>query len=384
MTGVQTCALPISNTTVEGNTVKLQNNGDAQSSAMGLVANGNQQGNGAFGVTNLTVKGNTIDGSEVPSNKGYGVSIANVDGLKLEGNTIDNLYMGLSYSTWGAKRTQDNAAYTQLPFTSKNVTLSGNKISNTTAPVYFKATFDNGLRGRWDVNVVPATEVHFTDVQTIKVDDLSKWRGDAAIKSPIVSTVAFVGWYKDAAFAQQVQKGEDYSGAAYAKYVPVSDLIKFRGGQLRMDNYVNADGTKDYTKADLRLVYDFVVPEGAEYNQQLSGWNYGYDGKGDLSQSTSVQRKTVNPDGSIHANIVLNKVNASDYKNLTFYARANYAYTTFDGTPVRVFDTEVPYEGLKGEYGKRTVDFIAQNTLTDSSATADEKAYAQGIVDAEK
>ena len=373
----------ITNTTVEGNTVKLQNNGDAQSSAMGLVANGNQQNNGKFGVTNLTVKNNTIDGSEVPSNKGYGVSIANVDGLTLEGNTIENLYMGLSYSTWGSTRTSDGAAYTKLPVSSKNVTISGNTISNTTAPVYFKATFDNGLRGRWDVNVVPATEVHFTDVQTIKVDDLSNWRGDAAIKSPIVSTVAFVGWYKDAGFTQKVSTS-DNSGVAYAKYVPVSDLIKFRGGQLRMDNYVNADGTKDYSQADLRLVYDFVVPEGAEYNQQQSGWNYGYEGEGDLSQATSVQRKTINPDGSIHANIVLNKVNASDYKNLTFYARANYAYTTFDGTPVRVFDTEVPYQGLKGEYGKRTVDFIARNTLTDPKATDEEKAYAQGIIDAEK
>ena len=46
--------------------------------------------------------------------------------------------------------------------------------------------------------------------------------------------MAFAGWYKDAAFTTPCA-ASDVEGAAYAKFAPITDLLQYKGGSLRMD-----------------------------------------------------------------------------------------------------------------------------------------------------
>ena len=73
---------------------------------------------------------------------------------------------------------------------------------------------------------------------------------------PTQEGMAFAGWYKDAAFKTPCTES-DVEGAAYAKFVPITDLLKFKGGSLRMD-IGNPD---EFTY--LRFGYTMAIPENS-------------------------------------------------------------------------------------------------------------------------
>ena len=65
-------------------------------------------------------------------------------------------------------------------------------------------------------------------LQDYRTGDQASWT------YPTKDGKAFTGWYKDAAFTTACT-ASDVEGAAYAKFVNITDLLQYKGGLLRMD-----------------------------------------------------------------------------------------------------------------------------------------------------
>lgn len=178
---------------------------------------------------------------------------------------------------------------------------------------------------------------------------------------PTQDGMAFAGWYKDAAFATACT-ASDVEGAAYAKFVPIADLLKFKGGSLRMDKGVPSESTY------LRFGYTKAIPEKATYIE--NGWYYKR-----LSAPTSGDRRLVaynnalNNDGTITSNLVFNGV-AKNYYTANFTEKAFVKYITVDGTTV---------EAVEDAYHLRSVSEVADAILAHPMASEAEKDYATSI-----
>ena len=178
---------------------------------------------------------------------------------------------------------------------------------------------------------------------------------------PTQEGMAFAGWYKDAAFATACT-ASDVEGAAYAKFVPITDLLKFKGGSLRMDKGVPSESTY------LRFGYTKAIPEGTTYIE--NGWYYKR-----LSAPTSGDRRLVaynnalNNDGTITSNLVFNGV-AKNYYTANFTEKAFVKYMTVDGTTV---------EAVEDAYHSRSVSEVADAILAHPMASKAEKDYATSI-----
>ena len=178
---------------------------------------------------------------------------------------------------------------------------------------------------------------------------------------PTKEGMAFAGWYKDAAFTTACTES-DVEGAAYAKFVPITDLLKFKGGSLRMDKGVPSESTY------LRFGYTKAIPEGTTYIQ--NGWYYKR-----LSAPTSGDRRLVaynnalNNDGTITSNLVFNEV-AKNYYTANFTEKAFVKYMTVDGTTV---------EAVEDAYHSRSVSEVADAILAHPMASKAEKDYARSI-----
>lgn len=77
--------------------------------------------------------------------------------------------------------------------------------------------------------------------------------------------MAFAGWYKDAAFGAPCA-ASDVEGAAYAKFVPITDLLLYKGGSPRMDVAQPSE------LMWLRFDYTMALPEGASFIE--NGWYF--------------------------------------------------------------------------------------------------------------
>ena len=178
---------------------------------------------------------------------------------------------------------------------------------------------------------------------------------------PTQEGMAFAGWYKDAAFTTPCA-ASDVEGAAYAKFVPITDLLKFKGGSLRMDKGVPSESTY------LRFGYTKAIPEGTTYIE--NGWYYKR-----LSAPTSGDRRLVaynnalNNDGTITSNLVFNGV-AKNYYTANFTEKAFVKYMTVDGTTV---------EAVEDAYHSRSVSEVADAILAHPMASEAEKDYATSI-----
>ena len=178
---------------------------------------------------------------------------------------------------------------------------------------------------------------------------------------------AFAGWYKDADLTQPCTS-TDASGIVYPKFVKISDLIIFKGGSLRTD----LTGKDDYSKTSLRFGYEMHAPEGSKIDFQNWGWYY----KSPLSADETFHRAEnywrVDNNGVI-ANFVLSPIYKSGYQlsySTVFDVTAQLAYVTADGTSVKVKDRS----------RSRSVDQVAKAIQNDSFASADDLAYANGIL----
>ena len=178
---------------------------------------------------------------------------------------------------------------------------------------------------------------------------------------PTQDGMAFAGWYKDAAFETPCT-ASDVEGAAYAKFVKITDLLQFRGGSLRMDVAQPSELTW------LRFGYTMALPEGASFVE--NGW---YFKKVTTSQPTDVRKlannNVLNIDGTITANLVFTGV-TTNYYSANFSEKAFVKYVTADGTTV---------EAVESDYQVRSVLDVADVILAHPMASKAEKDYATQI-----
>ncbi len=148
---------------------------------------------------------------------------------------------------------------------------------------------------------------------------------------PTQEGMAFAGWYKDASFTTPCA-ASDVEGAAYAKFVPITDLLQYKGGSLRMDVAQPSELTW------LRFGYTMALPEGASIVE--NGW---YFKKVSTSQPTDVRRlannNVLNNDGTITANLVFTGV-TTNYYSAIFSEKAFVKYVTADGTTVEAVESD--------------------------------------------
>ena len=192
-------------------------------------------------------------------------------------------------------------------------------------------------------------------LQNYRTGDQASWT------YPTKDGMAFAGWYKDAAFTAPCT-ASDVEGAAYAKFVPITDLLKFKGGSLRMDKGVPSESTY------LRFGYTKAIPEGTTYVE--NGWYYK---KVTVSSPDDVRfvayNNVLNSDGSITSNLVFPNVKKNLY-SATFTEKAFVKYQTADGTTV---------EAAEGAYQTRSVNEVADMILSHPMASQTEKEYATKI-----
>lgn len=178
---------------------------------------------------------------------------------------------------------------------------------------------------------------------------------------PTQEGMAFAGWYKDAAFTTPCA-ASDVEGAAYAKFVPITDLLQFKGGSLRMD--VTDPSTSTY----LRFGYTMAIPEKSAFIE--NGWYYK---KVTVSSPDDVRfvayNNATNNDGTVTANLVFNNVKTNLYK-ANFTEKAFVKYVTADGTTV---------EAVESDYQTRSVGEVADAILKHPMASNSEKEYALKI-----
>ena len=178
---------------------------------------------------------------------------------------------------------------------------------------------------------------------------------------PTQEGMAFAGWYKDAAFTTPCT-ANDVEGAAYAKFVNITDLLKYKGRSLRMDKGDPSETTY------LRFGYTKAIPDGATYIE--NGWYYKR-----LSAPTgddirfAAYNNVLNDDGTITSNLVFNNVKARLY-TANFTEKAFVKYTTIDGTTV---------EAVEGAYHSSSVSEAADAIIAHPMASKAEKDYATSI-----
>lgn len=178
---------------------------------------------------------------------------------------------------------------------------------------------------------------------------------------PTQEGMAFAGWYKDASFTTPCA-ASDVEGAAYAKFVPITDLLQFKGGSLRMD--VTDPSTSTY----LRFGYTMAIPEKSAFIE--NGWYYK---KVTVSSPDDVRfvayNNAMNNDGTVTANLVFNNVKTNLYK-ANFTEKAFVKYVTADGTTV---------EAVESDCQTRSVGEVADAILKHPMASNSEKEYALKI-----
>ena len=192
-------------------------------------------------------------------------------------------------------------------------------------------------------------------LQDYRTGDQASWT------YPAKEGMAFAGWYKDAAFETPCTE-TDVEGAAYAKFVKITDLLQFRGGSLRMD--VTDPSTSTY----LRFGYTMAVPSGVSFVE--NGW---YVKSIKASAPEDVRRvasnKVLNSDGTVTSNLVIVDVPTSYYE-YNFGEKAFVKYVTADGTTVEV---------VENTYQSRSVSEVADAILAHPMASQAEKDYAKKI-----
>ena len=344
-----------SNLTLDGMTVKggkqtcytlSNNNGDTVIKDSTIIAGQNTQVGGPFAFdvcryasypsVSVTVEGNSvIDGCvDVSGNIGEGQSRQ----LTITGGTFSK---PISVSTQPA-----------------NIAISGGTFATEVpadhcAAGYVPVANTDGTYG------VKLPEGAYA-LQDYRTGDQTSWT------YPTQDGKAFAGWYKDAAFTTPCT-ASDVEGAAYAKFVNITDLLKYKGRSLRMDKGDPSETTY------LRFGYTKAIPNGATYIE--NGWYYKR-----LSAPTgddirfAAYNNALNDDGTITSNLVFNNVKARLY-TANFIEKAFVKYVTIDGTTV---------EAVEGAYHSSSVSEAADAILAHPMASKAEKDYATSIKSAIK
>ncbi len=174
----------------------------------------------------------------------------------------------------------------------------------------------------------------------------------------------FAGWYTSSDDNATAYASSATSGNAFAKFVKINDLIKFKGGSLRMDQGDAAISTS------LRFGYTISVPDNCTFVE--NGWNWSVTG-GKSGKKVATDRQ-LNTDGTATSNIVFTPIAKANY-NAQLNVRAYITYTTKDGTTVTVQEADTQ---------SKTVNEVATAIVNHPMAGTNEKTYAQTILDAQK
>ena len=258
--------------------------------------------------------------------------------LKIEGGSLDVTSWRVTSAAAAANAT---------------VAVSGGTFTAAVPEDYCAAGYaptDNG-NGTYGVKLAESAYL----LQNYRSGDQASWT------YPTQEGMAFAGWYKDAAFETPCTE-RDVEGAAYAKFVKITDLLQYKGGSLRMDVAQPSELTW------LRFGYTMALPEGASFVE--NGW---YFKKVSTSQPTDVRRlannNVLNIDGTITANLVFTGV-TTDYYSANFSEKAFVKYVTADGTTV---------EAVESDYQANSVLGVADAILAHPMASKAEKDYARLI-----
>ena len=189
----------------------------------------------------------------------------------------------------------------------------------------------------------------------------------ASWRYPTQEGMAFAGWYKDAAFKTACTTS-DVEGAAYAKFVKISDLITFKGGSLRTD----LTGEDNYSMTSLRFGYEMHAPDGAKLDRDNWGWTYRNPNSG-ASASVKAENYWRIDNNGVITNLVIREISkdgqVANYST-RYEVNAQLAYVTKDGTKVCV----------KDETRVRSVNDVAEAIKNDSFASDVDLKYANGIL----
>lgn len=333
------------------NMVRVQNNiasfnGSGDGSAF-LWAQGTSQSAGAYGVKSVTVRGNNAKAVDAFA------AISGVDGIRFQENSI------------GADDGTVDGYYSGYVVQAK----SGSDLNNSTGVVV--ADDASKIRSKYDkytlVNIQVADPFNTDDIRyegnfylEARLPGVSNGVRDPA---PTSTGLAFAGWYKDKEFKQPYDATQSYV-PGYAKFVPVGDVLKFRGGSLRMDYTAG-----DYSQTSIRFGYRVTVPEGAKYLKDKSGWKASGSDAKDLNVDVPVTNAADLGNNTYATNLVFTGEKSESYK-LPYYVQAYVGYQTQDGTIVTLNDA----------VRTRSVQSVTEEILKGGSgATQAERDYATGI-----
>ena len=193
--------------------------------------------------------------------------------------------------------------------------------------------------------------------------DVSKFKGTSdpsAWKAPSKDGYAFAGWYSDEGCTEAYA---GTSGRAYARFVPVSGLIRFQGCSLR-DDGEGAD------VANLRFGYEFTIPSGSTLERM--GW-YLYTPSSAEPHDVAAKNYWLAGGGSARSNIVLTGIKRSGSSTFssTFSLLGRVSYVTADGTKV---------EAAEPERRSATVNDVASAIVAGGMGSSADKAYAKQII----
>ena len=208
----------------------------------------------------------------------------------------------------------------------------------------------------------PQPESGLTDstVEKLDVSNYKKTSDSSAWTAPARDGYAFAGWYSDQACAQAYT---GTSGQAYARFVPVSGLIRFQGCSLRNDGE-GAD------VANLRFGYEFTIPSGSSLERM--GW-YCYTPGSAGPHDVAARNYWLAGGGSARSNIVLTGIKRSGSSTFssTFSLLGRVSYVTADGTRV---------ETAEPERRSATVNDVASAIVSGGMGSSADKAYANAII----
>ena len=195
--------------------------------------------------------------------------------------------------------------------------------------------------------------------------DVSSYKGGtspSAWTAPAKDGYAFAGWYSDEACTRAYT---GTSGQAYARFVPVTELVGFQGCTLRNDGQ-GAD------VANLRFCYEFAVPSGSTLDKMGWDWSMSETGR---SGYTAVKSYWLAGGGSARANVVLTGIARSNPGHSTFSSAysllGKISYATADGTRV---------EAAEPDWRSATVSDVASAIVAGGMGSSADKAYAGAIL----
>ena len=307
----------------------------------------------------ITVSGDPVEKAEGDGaiQDGAAISVVNRPGYKGLGQvaitggtfTVKDTNAAIKAYTWNSSTKQESA----FDNSANTVAVSGGTFTVAVPDAYCAAGYTPTANADGTYGVKLAEGAYL--LQDCRSGDQASWT------YPTQEGMAFAGWYKDAEHKNACGES-DVEGAAFAKFVPIIDLLKYKGGSLRMD----VGDPTEFTY--LRFGYTMAIPEGSTFVE--NGWYYKKVTEVSPDDVRFVAyNNALNNDGTVTANLVFNKVKTDLYAE-NFTEKAFVKYVTADGTTV---------EAVEGKYQTHSVMDVADAILEHPMASKAEKEYAQKI-----